>query len=129
MKRMILFFAVLSLSVGTAWGKNYEVIKKVDDYTVRVEIDRNPPVVGKNNLIIAIKDGSGKNITDAKIKVDYSMPAMPGMPAMNYKTEAELKGNEYKGKLDFSMSGGWNFDIQIIRADKVKKVKLNVDVK
>ncbi len=57
------------------------------------------------------------------------MPAMPGMPAMNYKADAALKGNEYKTKVDFSMAGSWSIVVQITQAEKVKKVKLNVDVK
>ena len=57
------------------------------------------------------------------------MPAMPGMPAMNYKADAALKGNEYKAKVNFSMAGSWGMVVQITQAEKVKKVKLNVDVK
>jgi hypothetical protein len=129
MKKLMLLFSVFVLLVGTAWGKNYEMIKKVDDYTVRVEIDKNPPIVGNNNATISITDASGKNVIDAKVKVEYSMPPMSGMPAMDYKTEAALKGTEYKAVMNFSMAGSWNTVIQITRADKVKKVKLNVDVK
>jgi uncharacterized protein YneF (UPF0154 family) len=108
MKRLTLLVTVLALMMGTAWGKNFEVTKKVEDYTVKVEIDKNPPIVGDNNLSIAIKDGAGKNITDAKVKVEYGMPAMPGMPAMNYKADATLKGNDYKAKVNFSMAGSSN---------------------
>jgi hypothetical protein len=131
MKKDILFLMgiVLILMVGTAWGKNYEVTKTVDGYTVKVEIDKNPPIQGDNNLSLTIKDGSGKIITDAKVKIEYSMPAMPGMPAMNYKADPTLKGNEYKAKLNFSMAGSWGIVVQITQAEKVKKVKLNVDVK
>jgi hypothetical protein len=129
MKGVKIFLLVFVLMVGTAWGKNYEVTKTVDDYTVKVDIDKNPPIVGDNNISIAIKDGSGKSITDAKIKIEYSMPAMPGMPAMNYKADATLKGNEYKAKLNFSMGGSWGMVVQITQGEKVKKVKLNVDVK
>ena len=28
---------------------------------------------------------------DAKVKIDYVMPAMPGMPAMNYKTDTDQR--------------------------------------
>ena len=129
MKRGILLLMVLTLMVGTAWGKNYEVTKTADGYTDKVEIDKNPPIQGDNNLSLMIKDGSGKNITDAKVKIEYSMPAMPGMPAMNYKADATLKGNEYKTKVNFSMAGSWGMVVQITQAEKVKKVKLNVDVK
>jgi hypothetical protein len=129
MKKLMLLFSVVVLLVGTAWGKNYEITKKVDDYTVKVEIDKNPPIVGNNNVSITVQEGSGKTVTDAKVKVDYSMPPMSGMPPMDYKAEAALKGNEYKAILNFSMAGSWNTVIQITRGDKVKKVKLNVDVK
>lgn len=129
MKRVMLLLMVLALTVGTAWGKNYEVIKKVDDYTVKVEIDKNPPIIGDNNMSVIIQDASGKNITDAKVKVGYSMPAMSGMPAMSYKTDAALQGNAYKAKVNFSMAGSWNVEVQITEPQKVKKVKLNVDVK
>jgi hypothetical protein len=129
MKRGLFFLMILTLIAGTAWGKNYEVTKKVDDLTVKVDIDKNPPIIGDNNLSITIKDASGKNVTDAKVKVDYGMPAMPGMPAMNYKTDAVLKGSEYKAKVNFSMAGSWGMVVQITQAEKVKRVKLNVDVK
>lgn len=129
MKKFILLCFVLILLIGTAWGKNYEVTKKVEDYTIKLEIDKNPPVVGNNNLSITIQDASGKNITDAKVKIEYSMPPMAGMPPSNYKVEGTLSGNTYKSKLDFSMAGGWNLDVQITRADKVKKLKFTVDVK
>jgi hypothetical protein len=129
MKKIILLFSILVLFVGTAWGKNYEITKKVDDYTVKIEIDKNPPIVGNNNLSITIQDASGKSITDAKVKVEYSMPPMSGMPPMKYKADGTLKGSDYKTQVDFSMAGGWNMDVQITRADKVKKAKFTVDVK
>ena len=129
MKKLTILLLAVLLMAGTAWGKNFEVTKKVDDFTVKVDIDKNPPIVGDNNLTLTIKDNTGKNIIDANVKVEYGMAAMPGMPAVNYKTDAALKGNEYKAKVNFSMAGGWNFNIQITQAGKVKKVKLSVDVK
>lgn len=129
MKKFAMVLLSLVLLVGPAWGKNYEVSKKADDYTVKIEIDKNPPIQGNNNATITITEASGKNVKDAKVKVDYSMPAMSGMPAMNYKADAALKGDEYKAVMNFSMGGSWNIIIQITRGDKVKKVRLNVDVK
>ncbi|GAB6269765.1 MAG: hypothetical protein PHV90_08295 [Smithella sp.] len=55
MKRIILILTVLFLSVGLAYGMDYEVTKKAGDYTVQVKIDRNPPVVGDNNMMIWLK--------------------------------------------------------------------------
>ncbi|MBA4349358.1 MAG: hypothetical protein C0415_05150 [Thermodesulfovibrio sp.] len=129
MKRLAVFTLILMLVIGIAYAKEYEVKKKAGEYNVTVKIDKNPPVVGDNIMTVEIKDSSGKNITDAKVAVDYSMPAMPGMPAMNYKTNAELKGNVYKAKMNLSMSGAWNIAIKINRSGKTTTAKFNVDAR
>jgi len=54
---------------------------------------------------------------------------MPGMPAMNYKADAELKGNEYKATMGLSMSGSWNIAVKITRAGKTSTMKFTVDAK
>src|SRR5512136_1209026 len=103
MKRFTILMVMVLLVAGTAYAKDYEVTKKAGDITVDVKIDKNPPISGTNNMDIAVKDAGGKAITDAKVVVEYSMPAMPGMPAMNYKTDAQLKGNTYKAEMNLSM--------------------------
>ena len=127
MKRVLIILTGLLLLCGAAYAKDYEVKKKAGDYDVEIKIDKNPPVVGKNNMEIEIKDKSGKYVTDAKVNVEYSMPAMPGMPAMDYKTDAELKGEEYKATMDISMSGSWNIAVKITRGDKTSKAKFSID--
>ena len=127
MKRLAVFTLTLLLIGGIAYAKDYEVKKKAGEYDVEVKIDKNPPIVGDNNITIEIKDASGKYVTDAKVKVEYSMPAMPGMPAMNYKTDTELKGDEYKAKINLSMSGSWNIALKITRSGKTATMKFNVD--
>jgi hypothetical protein len=129
MKRIALIFVVLLLASGLAFAKDYEITKKAGDYTVQVKIDRNPPVTGQNKMDVGIKDVKGKDVTDAAVAVDYSMPAMPGMPAINYKATTELKGSRYVATLNFSMSGPWTVNIKIVRGGKTQAVKLNVDVK
>jgi len=130
MKKLCVVVAVAMLFIsGIAYAKDYEVNKKAGEYNVMVRIDKNPPVVGDNNMKIEIKDASGKYVTDAKVKVEYSMPAMPGMPAMNYKTDTELKGNEYSAKMNLSMSGSWNIAVKITRGGKISTMKFTVDAK
>jgi hypothetical protein len=129
MKRFALIFVVLLLASGLAFAKDYEITKKAGDYTVQVKIDRNPPVTGQNKMDVGIKDLKGKDVTDATVAVDYSMPAMPGMPAMNYKAKTELKGSRYLTDINFSMSGPWTVNIKIMQRGKTQTVKLNVDVK
>jgi hypothetical protein len=129
MKKLAVFTLILLLIAGIAYAKDYEVKKKAGEYNVEVKIDKNPPIVGDNNITVEVKDASGKYVTDAKVKVEYSMPAMPGMPAMNYKADTVLSGNEYKAKINFSMSGAWNVVIKISRAGKTASLKFNVDAR
>ena len=117
------------LAVGLAYAKDYEMTKKAGEYTVLVTIDKNPPVTGINKMSVAIKDVAGKDVTDATVVIDYVMPAMPGMPAMNYKAGTSLKNKRYVAEVDFSMSGSWSIAVKITRGGKTQSVKLNVDVK
>ena len=127
MKKLFVFTVVFLLIAGMAYAKDYEVKKKAGAYDVTVTIDKNPPVVGDNNVTVVIKDTSGKSVTDAKVLVDYSMPAMSGMPAMHYKTNAELNGSEYKAKMVLSMAGSWNIAVKISKGGKTSTVKFSVD--
>lgn len=129
MKRLAIFSMVLLLIGGIAYAKDYEVKKKAGEYNVEIKIDKNPPVVGDNHLEIGIKDASGKYITDVKVEVEYSMPAMPGMPAMNYKTDTVLKDYKHRATMNLSMSGSWNIAVKITRGGKTTKVKFNVDAR
>ena len=128
MKRFATALIILLLAAGLVYAKDYTVMKKAGSYTVEVKLDKNPPITGPNKMAISIKDDKGENVTDAAVVVEYVMPAMPGMPAMNYKAKAELNGSRYLANVNFSMSGAWAVNIKITRAGKTQAVKLNVDV-
>jgi hypothetical protein len=55
------------------------------------------------------------------------MPAMPGMPAMNYKGDATVSGNTYKAVMNLSMAGSWNVAVKMKKDGKTHTVKFNVD--
>jgi hypothetical protein len=128
MKKFISAFIMLLFAAGFAYAKDYTITKQAGDYMVHVMIDKNPPVAGENQMQIIIQDKSGADVTDATVDVDYSMPAMMGMPAMNYKAATEMKDKKYNAVLKFSMSGAWNIAVKITRAGKTQTVKFNVDV-
>ena len=132
MKRILTIFSLVMmlLSTGVAFSKNLEVEKSVDDYKVQASIDKNPPVVGKNNIDVKIRNNSGDIINDAQVMVFYSMPAMPGMPAMNYHTEAKKDGSSYRTAINLSMAGPWNIQIKFKRANEaIKDIKFSIDVR
>ena len=128
MKRFATALIILLLAVGLVYAKDYTVMKKAGEYMVHVTLDKNPPVTGENKMTASIQDAAGAYVTDATVAVEYGMPAMPGMPAMNYKAKTELKKNQYLATLNFSMAGAWNINVKITRAGKTQAVKLNVDV-
>ena len=126
MKRLVVIMLTLLLVTGVAFAKNYEANKKAGDYDVTMIIDKNPPVVGDNAVTVTVKDQAGKVVNDAKVVIDYSMPAMPGMPAMNYKTDAPLKGDDYRATMNLSMAGAWNVAVKITRGNQTTTAKFNV---
>ena len=128
LKVAVLIGVMFLVTVGMVYAAN-TITKKAGEYTVDVTTDKNPPVMGKNNVDVAVKDKAGKAVIDAKVVVEYTMPAMPGMPAMNYKSTADLKGDRYKAVIEPSMAGPWNVAVKITRSGKTDTAKLTLDVK
>jgi len=129
MKKLLMIGFVLLLSTGVALAKDYEVKKKAGEFDVVVTIDKNPPVTGDNGVTVTVKDAGGKAVKDAKVVIDYSMPAMPGMPPMNYKADAMLKGDAYAATMNLSMAGPWNIAVKISAGSKTGSMKFTVDAK
>jgi hypothetical protein len=128
MKKIILVSMLILMVSGISYAKDFELTKKAGPYTVVVKMDKNPPSMGDNGITIAIKDAAGRTVKDAKVALDYEMPAMPGMPAMAYKGQPQLKGEFYVGTINFSMGGSWTVKIKITRSGKTDSLKFNVDV-
>jgi hypothetical protein len=119
---------LVAVTISAAFGAS-TLTKKAGDYTVGLTMEKNPPVMGKNNVDVSVKDAAGAAVIDAKVVVEYSMPAMSGMPAMNYKANADLKGDTYKAVIEPSMSGSWNVAVKISRGGKTETAKYTMDVK
>jgi hypothetical protein len=126
---MIVAVMALAVSTGAVFAKDYEVKKKAGEFDVVVTIDKNPPVTGDNGVTVSVKDASGKVVPGAKVVVEYSMPAMPGMPAMNYKASAVQKGDVYAATMNLSMAGPWNITVKISAGGKNGSMKFTVDAK
>ena len=127
MPRWFVLVLILFLLPNVADPRSYEIKKKAGDYEAEVRMDRNPPSLGDNNIEIEIKDAGGKPLTEAKVLVNYYMPPMPRMVPMNYITDAQLKGDKYRAKMNFIMSGPWIIAIKINHAGKTSTAKFNVD--
>jgi hypothetical protein len=101
----------------------------VDGYTVEMAINRNPPIVAKNELRVEIKDPQGKSMRDLTVMVNYYMPPMPGMAPMNYTVQATPKGDGYMVIMDLIMAGPWNIVVKTNVAGKRLLATFPIDVR
>lgn len=130
MKKTALLLLVLLLAAQAGYAKDWVLTKEAGDYTVEVRIDKNPPVYSENKVTVAISDKDGAPVKDAAVRIEYSMPPMPGMPPMDYKADAELKKDKYVATMTPGMSGSWNITVKFKRPEgKVEKMGFTVDVR
>ena len=128
MKILSILFAILLVTAAPAHTRGYEAKKNVGGYEVVFRIDRNPPVLGDNQIEVEIKDAAGRPVTDAEVLINYYMPPMPRMAPMNYKVGAKLNGEGYRAKMVLIMSGPWAIVTKITHQGKRYTLKVSVDV-
>jgi nitrogen fixation protein FixH len=117
------------VTASVSLARDFTARKKIDGYTVEIAINRNPPIVAKNELIVGIKDPYGKPVSDLKVMVNYYMPPMPGMAPMNYNVQATPKGDGYLVIMDLIMTGPWNITVKTNVADKRLSAVFPIDVR
>jgi hypothetical protein len=106
MKKLI-YLLLISTSILFS-GEFYD---QGDVKGITVEVISDETLIeGNNDLIIKLSKNK-KAIKNAVVKAKFFMPEMPGMPYMEYIGKAKLDGNEYKTKINFSMSGTWQYHI------------------
>jgi hypothetical protein len=108
---------------------DYRVRKNVEGLTFDIAINRNPPVLGNNEIRIQIKGPQDKPVLDAEVEVNYYMPPMPKMAPMNYTVPAPLKGNEYRATMDLIMTGPWNIVTRARIQGRSIRVVFPIDVR
>ncbi len=130
MKKIVMTLSLILCVAAFAFAAPLNITKKTGNYTVVSVFDKNPATTGKNKVNITIKDGA-KSVEGAKVAVYYSMPAMSGMPAMDYKVIAEGKGGVYSAVLDLGMSGPWNVDVKFILpgSKEVQQTSYSIDAR
>ncbi|MFC1869045.1 FixH family protein [Thermodesulfobacteriota bacterium] len=120
---------LIMVFVTLAYGRDFTVRRNLKGYTMAVTIKRNPPILGKNDVKVEIKDSLGKYVVDAPVTVNYFMPPMPGMPPMNYRVKASPGASEYSATMDLIMKGPWNIVIMAKVAGKRLRMTVLIDVR
>ena len=124
---LVLTSLLVFLTVSGCGANAFKVSKSTDSYNVDLTADHNPLTTGENQLQITISDKNGAAVTDAQVKVNYSMAAMPGLPAMSHNTKAALSGKAYAADIDLMSAGSWTISVQISRDGKMQKADFAVD--
>lgn len=75
-------------------------------------------VVGSNEFVVELAKDS-KIVDNAKVKIKFFMPEMPGMPYMESESEAVLVNGKYKVNINFSMGGTWQYQLKFKTEDGV----------
>ncbi len=126
---LFLVSLLLMIFAASAHGRDLVVKRTVQGFTVEVTIKRNPPILGKNDIKVEIKDSLGKHVVDAPLTVNYFMPPMPGMPPMNYTVKASPLGSAHLATMDLIMKGPWNIVIRANVAEKPIRMTVLIDVR
>ena len=114
---------------GIAHAGVFAASRKAGPYLVGIQIDKNPPIIGENNIEIEIKDAMGRTISDASVMVNYYMPPMPRMVPMNYRTDASFRGGKYRTTMNLIMEGPWYIAVKVNLAGKTSTAKFHIDVR
>jgi hypothetical protein len=110
MKSFLKLFSILILAFSIANAEPISQSGNKNGYDVKFTSEKSL-VVGQNSFFVQIfKDG--KQITNAKTKIKFYMPEMPGMPYMEFKDKGKLIGDKYKLDVNLSMSGTWQYQLK-----------------
>ena len=122
MKKIIFFIALISVSLfsfacgsGSAPAAGGKTVKTATVNNLTVTLATNDGVIrdGNNNFTLTFTDASGKPVDVGAASVNFYMPAMGSMAAMNDAatlTTSDTPG-VYKGKANLQMGGEWQAQI------------------
>lgn len=99
----------------------------IESYKINIS-SQKPFTVGDNDIQVILQY-EDKQIIDAKVKVKFFMPEMPGMPYMDYKEKLKLNGTVYNGMINFIMNGTWQYHLMFkTHEGKIYKVRGSVNL-
>ncbi|ADG91828.1 conserved hypothetical protein [Arcobacter nitrofigilis DSM 7299] len=98
-----------------------------DGYDVKLSSEKSL-VMGSNEIIIELaKDGA--KLSNAKVKIKFFMPEMPGMPYMESEIKGKIVDGKFKASVNFAMGGTWQYQLKFKTEDgKVHTVRGSVNI-
>ena len=97
-------------------------------FKIAVSVQPETPQVGKNNIVIQVRDQEDNPVTGAKVRAVGEMPAMGAMPAMYAQADiTETSPGVYQGDFELSMAGSWPLAVDVA-TDEAHHVDLAFDM-
>lgn len=114
-KILVLGLFTLAVFVAACGSKNQStgvVIKSAsvgNNLTVTLSSSDGVLRNGENRILVSFKDTSGKTVEVGAMALNFYMPAMGTMPAMNNATSFTATGTPgvYEGKVKLGSAGDW----------------------
>lgn len=123
MKKLIIISALFSISIliaacGSGGGSSATSGKTVKTGTVNnltITLATADGIIrnGANDFTLSFTDSSGKTVDVGAASVNFFMPAMGTMPAMNDAATLTTSGTPgvYNGKVKLEMAGEWQMQV------------------
>ena len=97
-------------------------------FKIAVSVQPETPQVGKNHIVIQVRDPENQPLTGAKVRAVGEMPAMGAMPAMYAQADiTETSPGVYQGDFELAMAGSWPLAVDVA-TDEAHHVDLAFDM-
>jgi hypothetical protein len=124
--KIITLITTILLACTSLQAAAFEKMVKYRNLKVEM-VSEKPLTPGMNHIQLKLFKGT-QPLSDAKVAVKFFMPAMPGMPYMEYKTHAKPLGDGlYEATFNASMGGTWQVHI-FVTTQEGKKYRLKSSV-
>jgi len=117
MKNLLKIVLGIFLTFGFLHAELLEQNGQKDGFDIKLTSPK-ALVVGKNDFVIELSKDS-KIVDNAKVKIKFFMPEMPGMPYMEAEENAVLVDGKYKVSVNVSMGGTWQYQLKFKTSDEV----------
>jgi hypothetical protein len=96
--------------------------QRVAQTQLQLQTTPAPPRAGDNEFSVTVRSAAGGPVSDARVELTLSMPAMPSMnmPAMNSHVALSHAGDGvYRGRGPVPMAGRWEARVTATRNGEV----------
>jgi|GEM_PF-409754 len=115
MKTLHLIYIVLMFVLLAGCNSDQSIAPIADDLMIDLDINPDPPTVGKTTLMISVHDADGNPIDGATIEVHGDMDH-EGMTPIDRQVSNSQEGT-YHIPFEWSMGGGWILEVTVTLPD------------